>query len=56
MPSSQGKEFRATKVRRHIRGSYLKVGLLEWYVFKHLRTAKRMNRRWRVVSALMKLG
>ncbi|MBW1877217.1 MAG: NAD(P)/FAD-dependent oxidoreductase [Deltaproteobacteria bacterium] len=54
--SRWGKGFRATKVRRHIRGSYLKVGLLEWYVFKHLRTAERMNRRWWVVSALMKLG
>jgi len=50
------REFRRTRVFRHIRGSYRKVGLLEWYVFKHLRTAERMNRRWRVISALMRLG
>ena len=43
-------------IYRHVRNSYLKVGALEWYVFNHLRTADRINRRWGVVARLLKLG
>ena len=38
-----------------MRNSYLKVGALEWYVFEHLRTAERINRRWSVIARLLKL-
>jgi len=48
--------YHGSSVYRRIRASYLKVGALEWYVFKHLRTADRINRRWGVIARLLNLG
>ncbi len=61
MPFSQaigviGHAYVTSQVFQHIAQSYLKVGALEWIVFKHLRTAERINRRWDYVARLLKLG
>lgn len=41
---------------KHIKKVYRMVGMLEWYAFKHRRTAKRMNNRWKFISMLLKRG
>ncbi len=48
------KVFRRTGIYRHIRKSYARIGKFEWYVFKHLRTAERINSRWRLISFLLR--
>jgi flavin-dependent dehydrogenase len=48
--------YYSSGIYRHVRLSYLKVGALEWYVFKHLRSADRINRRWGAIARLLKLG
>ncbi len=41
---------------RHVRNNYLKIGLIEWVVFKHLRSADRINHRWGAIARLLALG
>ncbi|MBW2455312.1 MAG: NAD(P)/FAD-dependent oxidoreductase [Deltaproteobacteria bacterium] len=48
--------YHSSAIYRRIRASYLKVGALEWYVFKHLRTAARINGRWSAIAKLLQLG
>ncbi len=48
------KEFRKTRIFRKIRGSYSLIGKFEWYVFKRLQTAKRINFRWKLISWLLR--
>jgi len=50
------KQWEKDPFYKHIRKRYLLVGLLEWYSFKHLRTSKKMNKRWRIISTVMKKG
>jgi hypothetical protein len=47
-------QFYRSGIFRHIARNYLKVGALEWYVFRHLRTADRINRRWALIARLLK--
>jgi flavin-dependent dehydrogenase len=47
------KTFQRTGAYKRIRSSYSLIGKFEWYVFKHLRTADRINHRWGVVSWLL---
>lgn len=48
--------FRKTGVYRRIRSSYLLIGAFEWFVFKHLRTAERINLNWDIISFLLRLA
>ncbi len=48
--------FEETSVYRQIKGSYFLIGNFEWYIFKHLRTAARINRWWPVVKMLLKVA
>jgi flavin-dependent dehydrogenase len=47
------KAFKKTSVYRRIKRSYGMIGKFEWYVFKHLRTADRINQRWSVITWLL---
>lgn len=48
--------FEQTSVFRQIKGSYFLIGKFEWYIFKHLRTAARINRWWPVIKQLLKVA
>ena len=48
--------YLASGVYRHVRNNYLKIAAIEWYVFKHLRSAHRINRRWGAIARLLELG
>jgi hypothetical protein len=48
--------FEETSVYKQIKGSYFLIGNFEWYIFKHLRTAARINRWWPVVKMLLKVA
>lgn len=47
------KAFKKTSVYKRIKRSYGLIGKFEWYIFKHLRSAERINRRWPVISWLL---
>ncbi len=47
------KRFRASSIYKKIKSSYRLIGMFEWYVFKRLRTSKRINKRWPVISWMM---
>ena len=49
-------EFEETSVFKQIKGSYFLIGNFEWYIFKHLRTAARINRWWPVIKLLLKVA
>ena len=48
--------FEETSVFKQIKGSYFLIGNFEWYIFKHLRTAARINRWWPVIKMLLKVA
>lgn len=48
--------FEKTAVFKQIKGSYFLINKFEWYIFKHLRTAARINRWWPVVKLLLKVA
>jgi flavin-dependent dehydrogenase len=48
--------FEETSVFKQIKGSYFLIGNFEWYIFKHLRTAVRINRWWPVIQLLLKFA
>ncbi|MBC2717005.1 MAG: hypothetical protein HF978_17005 [Desulfobacteraceae bacterium] len=48
--------FEETSVFKQIKGSYFLIGNFEWYIFQHLRTADRINRRWPVIKLLLKVA
>ncbi len=48
--------FKNASIFKHIKGSYALIGKFEWYIFKHLRTADRINRWWKVISLLLKMA
>ncbi len=47
------KEFKKTKISKTVKGSYLLIGVFEWYVFRHLRTSERINKRWKLISWML---
>jgi len=48
--------FEETSIFKQIKGSYFLIGNFEWYIFKHLRTAARINRWWPVIKMLLKVA
>ncbi|MBU3914383.1 NAD(P)/FAD-dependent oxidoreductase [bacterium] len=50
------KAFEASRIYKKIKRSYFKISKFEWYVFKHLRTSDRINKRWELISKLMKIA
>ena len=48
--------FEATSIFKQIKGSYNLIGKFEWYIFKHLRTADRINRWWPVIQLMLKVA
>jgi len=48
--------FEETSVFKQIKGSYFLIGNFEWYIFRHLRTAARINRWWPVIKMLLKVA
>jgi len=48
--------FEETSVFKQIKGSYFLIGNFEWYIFKHLRTATRINRWWPVIKLMLKVA
>ncbi|MFZ5573536.1 MAG: NAD(P)/FAD-dependent oxidoreductase [Thermodesulfobacteriota bacterium] len=48
------KAFRKTRIFRKIHRSYFLMGQFEWYVFRHLRTQRRINNRWPLISWLLR--
>jgi len=49
------KLFRKTDFSKHVRGSYSLIGKFEWYIFRHLGTSERINKRWNIISMLLKV-
>ncbi|MBU2513698.1 NAD(P)/FAD-dependent oxidoreductase [bacterium] len=47
------KRFKSSSIYKKIKASYRLIGIFEWYVFKHLRTAKKINKRWNLISWMM---
>lgn len=47
------KNFSNTDIYKHIKGSYFLIGLFEWYIFKHLRTADKINKRWKIIEWML---
>lgn len=52
---SMKKSFQNTPIARHIRRSYLRTGIFEWYIFRLLGNSGRVNRQWKLISWLLKL-
>jgi len=48
--------FRKTAEFKKIKRSYSLIGKFEWYAFKHLRTSRRINKRWKFLSWLLKIN
>jgi len=48
------KAFHHTGIFKRIRSSYARIRKFEWYVFQHLRTSDRINKRWKRISWLLK--
>jgi len=47
--------FKKTAEYKNIKRSYSLIGKFEWYAFKHLRTSRRINKRWKFLSWLLKI-
>ncbi|MCP4751565.1 MAG: NAD(P)/FAD-dependent oxidoreductase [Proteobacteria bacterium] len=52
--SDYHQQFEKTQIFKQINGSYSLIGKFEWYIFKHLRTSERINKRWKLISWLLK--
>jgi flavin-dependent dehydrogenase len=48
------KGFRETEIFKKIRSSYSLIGKFEWFIFKFLRTGEKINKRWKLISWLLK--
>ena len=51
---SYKKQFKKTRIYKKIKGSYSLIGKFEWFIFKFLRTGRRINKRWKLISWLLK--
>lgn len=45
-----------TPVFKHVKKSYFLIGIFEWYIFKHLRTSERINKKWKRISWLLNVA
>ena len=50
------KQFKKSKIYKTIKGSYKLIGLFEWMIFKKMRTAKRINRFWKLIIGLLQIA
>jgi flavin-dependent dehydrogenase len=50
------KRFRSTPICKRLKLSYLMIDKLEWYLFRWLRTADHINRRWQLLSRIMQMA
>lgn len=48
------KAFHRIGTYKRIRSSYSRIRKFEWYVFRHLRTSERINKRWKRISWLLR--
>ena len=49
------KKWENNPIFKHIKKSYGLIGKFEWYIFKHLRTSERINKKWKLISRLLKM-
>ncbi len=50
------KEWENTDVYKHIKKIYSLLSKFEWYIFKRRRTSERINKRWKLISFLLRKG
>ena len=48
------KKFEDLKVYKHIKDSYNLIGAFEYKIFRRLRTAEKINKKWDYISSLLK--
>ncbi len=52
---SDTENFKKTVIYKQISGSYSLIGKFEWLIFRFLKTAKRINKGWKLISWLLKI-